>query len=337
MLPPGKYLQVNPEGTAYIFASAGTGTSGSSGSSGTSGADGQTYGTSGTSGVNGATGSFSGATLQFNSGTFSGLDMTGTPLYYDVVETLPNSYGVNLDSNAIRSWSITNKTNSGFRVESNSTDTFSDIVYWQVIEMSSGILGAFGSSGTSGTSGTSGSSGINGIAGSSGSSGSSGINGIAGSSGTSGANGANGSSGTSGINGSSGTSGANGSSGTSGSSGSSGINGSSGATGSTPVDNKTPIILTDATTIGWTYSLGYNAQVTLGGSRSLSIVGATAGDYGTLLVVQGPTGGYRINFSSENKFPYGTYSFSITGTQSDVYNFYYNGINYYWNYQKRYS
>lgn len=104
------------------------------------------------------------------------------------------------------------------------------------------------------------------------------------------------------------------------------------------LDRKTPFqTLTDAATITWNYSLGYNAKVTLGGNRSLSITGATNGDYGTLIVTQGPAGGYRINFGSNDKFASATYSFSTTGTQSDIFTWVYDGTNYYWNFNKNFS
>ena len=97
--------------------------------------------------------------------------------------------------------------------------------------------------------------------------------------------------------------------------------------------------LTDAATISWTYSNGYNAKVTLvGTNRSLSITGATNGNYGTLIVTQGPTGaGNRINFGASDKFPSATYSFSTTGTQSDIYTLVYDGTYFYWNYNKNFS
>ena len=104
------------------------------------------------------------------------------------------------------------------------------------------------------------------------------------------------------------------------------------------LDRKTAFqTLVDAATIAWTYSYGYNAKVTLGGNRALSIIGATTGDYGTLIVTQGPAGGYRINFGASDKFASATYSFSTTGTQSDIFTWVYDGTNYYWNFNKTFS
>lgn len=127
--------------------------------------------------------------------------------------------------------------------------------------------------------------------------------------------------------------------GAAGTNGTNGATGATGATGPAPTDSKTFQTLTDAATISWTYSNGYNAKVTLvGTNRSLSITGATNGNYGTLIVTQGPTGaGNRINFGASDKFPSATYSFSTTGTQSDIFTFVYDGTNFYWNYNKNFS
>ena len=104
------------------------------------------------------------------------------------------------------------------------------------------------------------------------------------------------------------------------------------------LDRKTAFqTLTDASTITWNYKLGYNAKVTIAGARSLSITGATSGDYGTLIVTHGSTGSYRINFGANDKFASATYSFSTTGTQSDIFTFVYDGSNYWWNYNKTFS
>ena len=103
-------------------------------------------------------------------------------------------------------------------------------------------------------------------------------------------------------------------------------------------NRKTPFqTLSDAATITWDYKLGYNAKVTLGGDRSLSITNANDGDYGTLIVTQDATGGRVINFGANDKFADGTYSFSSTGTQSDIFTWVYDGTDYYWNYNKNFS
>ena len=98
---------------------------------------------------------------------------------------------------------------------------------------------------------------------------------------------------------------------------------------------KTLQTLTDASTIGWTYSIGYNAQVTITANRNLTITGAENGDYGALKVIQGGSGGYRINFTG--KFPSGTYSFTSAPGSVDLYTFWYDGTNYNWLYNKNLS
>jgi len=135
------------------------------------------------------------------------------------------------------------------------------------------------------------------------------------------------------------TTGPTGPTGAAGTNGTNGATGATGATGPAPTDSKTFQTLTDSATIAWTYSNGYNAKVTLvGTNRSLSITGATNGNYGTLIVTQGPTGaGNRINFGASDKFPSATYSFSTTGTQSDIFTWVYDGTNFYWNYNKNFS
>ena len=190
--------------------------------------------------------------------------------------------------------------------------------YYSFVITSVGVVVA-----TSGTSGQTGSTGTSGTSGNTGSTGTSGTSGI-GSAGTSGTSGNMGTSGTSGLNGTNGAAGAAGTSGTSG----------GGGGGSSPAPFQT---LTDAATISWTYSSGANAKVTLvGTNRTLSISGATNGDYGTLIITQGPTstGNTIATFPSGSKFPNGTYSIGIT--QSDIYSWVYDGTNYWWNYSKNF-
>lgn len=103
-----------------------------------------------------------------------------------------------------------------------------------------------------------------------------------------------------------------------------------------PDSSKTPIVLIDASTIGWTYSNGFNAGVTIAGNRTLSISGATAGDSGLLKITQGGLGSFRINFGPENIFSSGTYSYSTQSGISDIYRFYYDGSNYFWSINSNY-
>lgn len=103
----------------------------------------------------GGGGTFSGLTYQQFVGTFSGLSMvSGPPLYYDVIFNSPltSDYIVTIESDSPRDWTVTNKTNDGFRVDSNSTTTLSDVVYWKASQMISGDLGAIvGATGATGS------------------------------------------------------------------------------------------------------------------------------------------------------------------------------------------
>lgn len=153
-------------------------------------------GPTGPQGPQGATGSLAGVTLfSMQSGTFSASSMTGTPLIYDVtfVGSISGSYIVSVESDSPRDWTITNKTSSGFRVESNSTSAITDIVYWTAQQLVTGqigvVVGATGSNGTSGTSGNSGTSGTSFYGTTSGTSGTNGSTGANGSSGTAGTSG----------------------------------------------------------------------------------------------------------------------------------------------------
>ena len=96
-------------------------------------------------------------------------------------------------------------------------------------------------------------------------------------------------------------------------------------------------LTTTGGTVSWDYRLGYNAKVTLNANRALEITGATNGDYGTLIVTQGATGSYVINFGANDKFASGTHSFSTTGTASDIFTWVYDGTDYYWNYNQNFS
>lgn len=60
-----------------------------------------------------------------------------------------------------------------------------------------------------------------------------------------------------------------------------------------------PVTLTDAATIAWDMSTGTNFVVTLGGNRTLGApTGETAGQFGTLRVIQDGTGGRTLTFNA---------------------------------------
>lgn len=92
--------------------------------------------------------------------------------------------------------------------------------------------------------------------------------------------------------------------------------------------------LTDGATITWNISSGRNAQVTLGGNRTLAFSNVSDGDYGTLLVIQDGTGGRTITL------PSGSYvqgvgastacSIKSAASGRTLLTFWYDGTNYYW-------
>lgn len=55
--------------------------------------------------------------------------------------------------------------------------------------------------------------------------------------------------------------------------------------------------LVDAATIVWGYDLGSNAEVTLGGNRTLNITGTTDGAFGTLIVKQDGSGNRNLSLT----------------------------------------
>jgi len=102
-------------------------------------------------------------------------------------------------------------------------------------------------------------------------------------------------------------------------------------------DNRIFHTLTDGATITWTYSDGFNAKVTLGGDRNLTITGATSGDYGTLLVTQDGTGTRTITFGANDLFASNTYSFSTGAGDVDIFTWVYDGTDFFWNYNNDFS
>ena len=104
-----------------------------------------------------------------------------------------------------------------------------------------------------------------------------------------------------------------------------------------PIYASTPQTLTDGSTITWNPALGLNANVTLGGNRTLNFSGSLiAGSYGTLVVTQDATGGRTITLpSTANKVLGSTSTTTITlssaANAKDILNFYYDGANCYWN------
>jgi hypothetical protein len=70
------------------------------------------------------------------SGYIDGNSFTGNPKIYDVVFDSPFTtinYSTSIIGNSSRSWTISNQTISGFRIESNSSKNISGSVYWMSI------------------------------------------------------------------------------------------------------------------------------------------------------------------------------------------------------------
>jgi hypothetical protein len=79
-------------------------------------------------------GGTSSATSEYKSGQVDGSLFVGTDtLYYDIVFTTAfstNVYAISIIGEEARSWSIHNKTTTGFRIESNSSSPLTGEVYW---------------------------------------------------------------------------------------------------------------------------------------------------------------------------------------------------------------
>jgi hypothetical protein len=104
-----------------------------------------------------------------------------------------------------------------------------------------------------------------------------------------------------------------------------------------PVYASTPQVLTAGTSINWNPALGLNASVTLAQNSTLSFTSTpTAGAYGTLVVTQGTGGNFTLTLPSTTNKVLGstsatTVALSTAAGAKDIVNFYYDGINCYWN------
>jgi hypothetical protein len=100
------------------------------------------------------------------------------------------------------------------------------------------------------------------------------------------------------------------------------------------VNNKSFLTLTDDTAIFWDYLLGYSAEVTLGGNRTLGIANVSNGDYGTLKVIQDGVGNRTLTLSGSNLvINGGEGSMLLTSNPNaiDILSFVYDGTNFLWN------
>lgn len=103
---------------------------------------------------------------------------------------------------------------------------------------------------------------------------------------------------------------------------------------------KTPQTLIDGATITWNVASGYNAKVTLGGNRALSITNVTAGTYGKITVIQDATGGRALTLPSGSVVVdggIGSITLSPGAGAIDILTFFYDGTNFEWNYAKNYN
>lgn len=119
-----------------------------------------------------------------------------------------------------------------------------------------------------------------------------------------------------------------------------GSGGFSNATQGTDYSNNNPSpafsTLTDSATITWAFAspqLVSNATVTLGGNRTLSITGVSAGATGVLKVVQDGTGSRTLTLPAGSKVINGgggVVSLSTAAGAIDILAFVYDGTNYFW-------
>ncbi len=96
-----------------------------------------------------------------------------------------------------------------------------------------------------------------------------------------------------------------------------------------------PITLVDSSeAVKWNLRKGYNAQVTLGGNRTLFFEQLTPGDYGTLKIIQDGIGSRTLTLPSNSKVSGGgggILTLTSTASAIDIASFYYDGRNIFWN------
>jgi hypothetical protein len=104
-----------------------------------------------------------------------------------------------------------------------------------------------------------------------------------------------------------------------------------------PIYASTPQVLTAGSAISWNPALGLNASVTLNQNSTLDFsTTPLAGAYGTLVITQGTGGNFTITLPSTSNKVLGststtTIALSTTAGAKDILNFYYDGINCFWN------
>jgi hypothetical protein len=95
--------------------------------------------------------------------------------------------------------------------------------------------------------------------------------------------------------------------------------------------------LTDDTTITWNMNNGYNAKVTLGGNRALSITNVANGMSGCLIIKQDSTGNRTITLPAGSlMIDGGIFSLSALANKVDMLIFTYDGTNFLWSIGKNF-
>jgi hypothetical protein len=98
--------------------------------------------------------------------------------------------------------------------------------------------------------------------------------------------------------------------------------------------------LADGAIVTWNMATqSYNAKVTLGGNRTLSITNAVAGMSGCLIVIQDGTGGRGLVAPAGSYMINGYTSFHLTSgaNKIDILTFTYDGTNFYWSWGNNYT
>jgi hypothetical protein len=99
------------------------------------------------------------------------------------------------------------------------------------------------------------------------------------------------------------------------------------------------VTLTDAATVTWTIT-GQpvsHAKVTLGGNRTLDIVGEVDGYSGTLIVIQDGTGSRTLTLPAGSIEEGGSIVLSTAAGAKDVLAWIYDGTNFYWTVGKAFA
>jgi hypothetical protein len=153
--PTGATGPIGPTGNDGLSIIGATGATGPIGPTGNDGPIGPT----------GADGIFSAGTLMYQTGIVDNNLFSGTPLIYGAsfIGTFTSSYNVIIDSQDARFWTISDKTNNGFTINTNGNDPLTQPVNWTAIETGDNTIGAF--IGAIGPVGATGATGIQGIAG----------------------------------------------------------------------------------------------------------------------------------------------------------------------------